>query len=110
MLYVTEESKRSRLVLKINKSRKTLLISQSFDYLLEVKRALDSAINSKEILFTISTEEIKTYPGQSFTMWYGKIGNTKIFASNISEKCIIILIKKLENKISGICKVTWRIL
>ena len=104
-LQVVEEDKRSKLILRNGQKGKTLLISLNFEYLIEVKHALESGLESGEIIFTIINEDLCDVPGMSFPMWYGRIGQTKVFASNISERCIRLLISKLSVKLIDVCRV-----
>ena len=104
-LQVIEEDKRSKLILRNGQKRKTLLISLNFEYLIEVKHALESGLKSGEIVFSIINEELCDIPGMSIPMWYGRNGQTKVFASNISEKSIRFLIDKLSVKLTGVCKI-----
>jgi hypothetical protein len=97
--YVVEEKDRSRLVMKCGKRKRTLIIARDFQHLIEVKRALNQ-VNGTPI-FTVETEQIITYPGQGFTMWYAKIGKKRVFATNVDEKCLNILIRKFLKKFNA---------
>lgn len=104
-LQVIEEEKRSKLVLKSGKRRRTLLISSDFQHLVTVKHALNPGLSSGRVEFTIIHETLTPVPGVDIPMWYGSVNGIHIFATNVSRECIIKLIDKMEEKLSGICVV-----